>query len=204
MEKDAHYFTIGLFVTAMIVALVGFTIWLAGDHGQEKGNFYTVYFTDPVAGVSEGTDVTYRGMPVGKVLDIRLDPDKSDLIKVDIEVKKDTPVRAHTKAELVVQGITGLLHLDLSTEPDDRGEPERIEGEKYPVLHGRPSQISRILDGISKLTTQGSAAAASVNQLATQLKKNPSQIIFGVKDKDKDKDKNQKKQQAEERRAKAR
>jgi len=185
MEKNAHYFTIGLFVTVMFMALVGFTIWLAGDRGQEKGNFFTVYFTDPVAGVAEGTDVTYRGMPAGKVTAIRLDPDKSDLIKIDIEVKKDIPVRAHTKATLVVQGITGLLHLDLSTQPNDRGEPEHLEGEKYPVLRGEPSQISQILDGISKMTSASASAAASVNKLATQISKNPSQLIFGVKDKNK-------------------
>ncbi|MEZ0261823.1 MAG: MlaD family protein [Alphaproteobacteria bacterium] len=187
MEKNANYFTIGLFVTVMFLALVGFSIWLMGDHGQEEGNFFTVYFTDPVAGVAEGTDVTYRGMPAGKVKEIRLDPDKSDLIKIDIEVKKDIPVRAHTKATLVVQGITGLLHLDLSTEPGDRGEPEKIDGEQYPVLHGEPSQISKILDGISRMTSAGASAAASVNKLANQISKNPSQLIFGLKDKNKNK-----------------
>jgi ABC-type transporter Mla subunit MlaD len=50
MEKNANYFTIGLFVTAMFLALIGFSIWLMGDHGQKEGNFFTVYFTDPVAG----------------------------------------------------------------------------------------------------------------------------------------------------------
>jgi ABC-type transporter Mla subunit MlaD len=103
-------------------------------------------------------------------------------------VKKDIPVRSHTKATLVVQGITGLLHLDLSTEPGDRGEPEKMDGEKYPVLHGEPSQISRILDGITKMTSAGASAAVSVNKLANQLSKNPSQIIFGVKGKHKNKE----------------
>jgi phospholipid/cholesterol/gamma-HCH transport system substrate-binding protein len=185
MEKNANYFIVGLFVTAMLISLVGFTLWLAGKHGKEEGDFYTVFFTTPIGGLAEGTAVSYRGMPVGKVLDIRLDPEKSDLIKVDIEVKKITPVRRHTKAALAVQGITGVVHLDLSTSPDDRGSPEQVAGERYPVLRGEPSQISRILDGFSRLTSEGSAAAASVKNLASQISQNPSQLVFGKKDKKK-------------------
>ena len=183
MEKKANYFLVGIFVTAAFIGLIGFTVWLSSPRDSGNSNFYTVYFTDPISGLAEGTLVTYRGMDVGKVQKIRLDPVQVDLIKVDIAVDKHTPVRGNTKAELNTQGITGLTQLELTTNAGDTSPLLRIKGEKYPVLKGSPSQLSKILDSISKFTTEGSAAASSVHSLSDQLRANPSQLIFGAKKK---------------------
>src|ERR1043166_3293080 len=50
MERDAKYFTIGAFVSLTLLALVGFSIWLAGVHDFARHTRYTIYFTDPVSG----------------------------------------------------------------------------------------------------------------------------------------------------------
>ena len=47
MEKEANYFTVGVFVSVTLLALVGFSIWLAGVHDLGHHDRYTVYFTDP-------------------------------------------------------------------------------------------------------------------------------------------------------------
>ena len=181
MEKKAHYYLVGVFVTIAFISLIGFTIWLSSPRDAGNSDFYTVYFTDPISGLAEGTTVTYRGMDVGKVQNVRLDPSQVDLIKVDIVVNKSTPVRANTKAEISTQGITGLTQLDLTTNLNDIALPKNNRGEKYPVLRGSPSQLSRIMDSISKFTAEGSGAADSMHKLSDQLRANPSQIIFGAK-----------------------
>ena len=98
MEKDAHYFTIGVFVSVTLLALVGFSIWLAGVHDFARHERYTIYFTEPVSGLDEQATVKYKGVEVGKILGMRLTPMRNDLVKVDVEVKADTPVRSRTIA----------------------------------------------------------------------------------------------------------
>ena len=42
MEKTAHYFLVGLFVTATFFALIGFIIWLMGARDKQNFDFFTV------------------------------------------------------------------------------------------------------------------------------------------------------------------
>src|SRR5215831_8341515 len=107
MEKDARYFTVGVFVSLALLALVGFSIWLAGVHDFAHHERYTIYFTDPVSGLDQEATVKYKGVEVGKILKLRLSPERNDLVKVDIEVRGETPVRDHTLATVAIQGVTG-------------------------------------------------------------------------------------------------
>jgi len=191
MEKEANYFTIGVFVSLTLLALVGFSIWLAGVHDFGHHQRYTVYFTDPVNGLSGEAVVTYKGVEVGKVLELRLSPTRKDLVKVDIEVKDDTPVRAGTKASIGVRGMIGVSYVQLTTDNADQNPPPSLPDEKYPVLRGTGSKLDKFFDdlpqvsqhlmttlsGIDDLTRQGTKTADSIRGLSDKLTMNPSQII---------------------------
>ena len=154
MEKDARYFTVGLLVSIGVIALVAFTLWLVGgDKGANKER-YTVYFMDPVSGLTEGASVQYRGVEVGKVIEIRLSEKREDLIKVDITVEEETPIAQSTEATLAMFGITGLVYMELTTETGDRTPPSEIQGEEYPVLKGNGTQLAKIFQDIPQITKQ--------------------------------------------------
>src|SRR6185436_9578271 len=72
MEKDAKYFTAGLFVSLTLLALVVFVIWLAGIHRSGDYARYTIYFSDPVSGLAKDGHVKYKGVDVGKIVALRL------------------------------------------------------------------------------------------------------------------------------------
>jgi len=191
MEKEANYFTVGVFVSVTLLALVGFSIWLAGVHDLGHHDRYTVYFTEPVSGLSDAAVVKYKGVEVGKVLKLRISPERSELVKVDIEVKDNTPVRAETSASVAIQGITGQSYLELATNNADKTPPARLADEKYPVLKGTGSRIDKFFDELPKvsrnmettlsaiddLSRQGTKMADSIRGLADKLKENPSEII---------------------------
>ena len=133
------------------------------------------------------------GVDVGRILDTRLAKDRSDLIKVDIEVKDDTPINADTVAQIEMQGITGQGRIELSTPKMGGKPPETPEGEKYPVLKGRPSSLaeflhdmpklgekmSHTLDAINEFTHGGTKTVKSIKELSDSLKANPAQILQG-------------------------
>ena len=197
MEKDAHYFRVGVFVSIALLCLGGFIIWLMGGNAFKHYDHYTVYFTDPVSGLNDDGLVKYKGVDVGKIVDIRISPDHANLVKVDVEVKAGTPVRAETKAEIQMQGITGQSYIELATESLDGKPPPNTPDERYPVLKGSGSQFAKFLDDMPALSKQlvtslgaisdfshsGAKTADSIRALTDQLKEDPSQIIKGPSNK---------------------
>ncbi len=189
MEKTGPYFLAGLFVSTLVLIMTGFLIWLISPHGDKDYTRYIVYFTESVSGLKEGASVQYRGVEVGKVMDIYLSPEHNELVKVNIEVAEDTPVRAHTRAMLGIAGMTGLVYMELTTMPDDMGSPQVRNNEPYPVLEGSGTQVSQILDNINKFSIQGldqiismsretQAMTKSIRKLSDKIQKDPSQILY--------------------------
>jgi len=168
MEKEANYFAVGIFVSLALLALVGFVIWLmsAGELGRTAR--YTVYFTDPVSGLAEEAPVKFNGVDVGRVLVMRLAPERSDLVKIDIEVDEATPIRAGTTASIELQGITGSSYLELATATTDQDPPRRVAGEEYPVLEGRGSELRAFLDELPELAKRLETALGSVERLSEE------------------------------------
>ena len=192
MEKDSRYLIVGIFVSMTLLMFVGIIIWLAGTHGFNHYDRYTVYFTDPVGGLTEDATVKYKGVDVGKVLALRLLPEKAELIKVDIEVKDGTPVAADTQVKIEMAGITGQSYLEMSTANPDKPPPQ-LPDERYPVLKGSGSQLSKLLDDLSGVSKQmqgtlssindfahsGSRTADAIRALADSLKEDPSRVLKG-------------------------
>jgi phospholipid/cholesterol/gamma-HCH transport system substrate-binding protein len=168
MEKDARYFTVGVFVTLALLMLVGFSIWVAGVHDLSGHQRYTIYFTDPVSGLDQQAVVKYKGVEVGKILRLRLTPERHDLVKVDVEVRAETPVRDRTTATIAAQGITGVNYIDLDTPNGDDNPPASVEGEKYPVLKGEGSRIAKLLDDLPKLMNEFQTALSTVNDFGKE------------------------------------
>lgn len=192
MEKKADYFTVGVFVLAFFFALVGFTVWLASPRDEDDYARYTVYFIDPVAGLDENSAVRYLGVEVGKVENLRFARDRVDMVKADIVVRKATPVQSRTTATLSKQAVTGFVSLELATDPADKKPPARVEGEKYPVLTGKPSSFDvmlenlyafsdRGLDDITATAREMRRTTESAHKLVNQLREDPSQLIWRKK-----------------------
>lgn len=165
MEKDAKYFIVGIFVSLCLAGFLAFIIWMAGNHDSHNYQHYTVYFTDSVSGLKEGATVSYKGVDVGKVTNIRLAPDRKDLIKADIEVANTTPVRAKTNASLAVLGVTGLVYMELTTDDNDTQPVPTIPGETYPVLQGNGTQLAKLFQDIPAITQQVLEMAKKINKL---------------------------------------
>jgi phospholipid/cholesterol/gamma-HCH transport system substrate-binding protein len=172
MEKSANYFMVGIFMTLAIFGLVWFLIWLSGPHDEKDFKFYTVEFTDSIGGLEEGAVVQYKGVKVGKVMKMHLVPGNNNLVRVDIGVKKQTPVRAHTKIVLQTLGITGMVRMEMSTENDDVQQPERRVGMKYPVLAGQGSQLYKALEDLPVITAQTAEITKKINGFITRNRGN--------------------------------
>ena len=108
MEIRAPFATIGAFVLAAIVAMLGFIYWLNNSGGLGPRTSYRVQFAGSVPGLLVGAAVLFNGIRVGEVTGLGLAPDNARRVDATISVLSTTPVRADTKVGLEFQGLTGV------------------------------------------------------------------------------------------------
>lgn len=155
MENKSHAFAAGLFVLLLGTALLIALYWLNGD--REVTRDYVVVTKQNIGGLNPQAQVRYRGIRVGKVSDIRLDPQDRSNILVTIAVRADVPLSRGTVAKLGYQGVTGLAHI-LLLETGDGDDPLLREG-------GAPPRIAMIPSLIDELGETGSATLVQAQQL---------------------------------------
>src|SRR6201981_2073854 len=121
MEREANYAAVGAFV--LLVTLTGalFVYWYSDTREHRDYNRYEIYFTGSVSGLEKGAAVRYLGVPVGRVNDLRTDPRDSSRAEVIVDIDSSTPISEQTVAALALQGVTGLLYIDLSEDRSGRG-----------------------------------------------------------------------------------
>ncbi|MGQ9365222.1 MlaD family protein [Azospirillum sp. ST 5-10] len=164
METRASYILVGAFVLSLIAGLFVFTVWIAKVQLDEQRDPYLIYFTGSVTGLQEGSPVRYRGIPVGTVTDIRLDPSNVGRVLVGIEVQEGTPIKTDSIASLEVQGITGGAYVQI-TGGTDRSELLRVAESGVPVIPSRPSTLAEVVDAAPQLLNRVLAIAERVNDL---------------------------------------
>jgi len=165
MEREANYAAVGAFV--LLVALLGvlFVYWYSDSREHRDYNRYEIYFTGSVSGLDRGAAVRYLGVGVGRVVDMRIDQRDSSRVEVIVDIDATTPISAHTVAELQLQGVTGLLYIDLRGDRGNKRPPQTVAGLKYPVIRSAPSGFDVFLASLPEVL----AAAGTVVQRAGLL-----------------------------------
>jgi phospholipid/cholesterol/gamma-HCH transport system substrate-binding protein len=115
-----------------------------------------------VAGLYLDAPVKYRGVEVGKVTRIELNPKVPDQVQLTLDVVSSTPIRVDTEAELAVQGLTGIAFVDLKGGALDSPLLKAEEGQEYPVINSSPSFFTR-------LDMSGTELIANINTIASRL-----------------------------------
>jgi phospholipid/cholesterol/gamma-HCH transport system substrate-binding protein len=101
----------GLFLVVLLTATTGVVYWL-GNLERER-DVYTISTQASVSGLNPESTVFFRGIAVGKVLNIRFDPENAGIILVGIEIDKNIVLTKGVYATLHLKGVTGLTQLEL-------------------------------------------------------------------------------------------
>jgi phospholipid/cholesterol/gamma-HCH transport system substrate-binding protein len=163
MEREANYAAVGAFVLAVALAAALFVYWYSGTRVHRTYDRYEIYFNGSVSGLEQGAAVRYLGVRVGRVVEMRIDPRDAGRVQVIAAIESTTPISPRTLAELELQGLTGLLYIDLQQSPQP-AQPS-VPSLEYPVIRAAPSQFDVFMAGLPRL----SAAAGGVIQRLNRL-----------------------------------
>jgi len=154
MDRDPNYVAVGAFVLLVIAMAVSFVFWYTGQQDKHTYQRYEIYFDGSVSGLSAGSPVRYLGVDVGKVVRISLDPLQRQRVQVIADVDSSAPLDAGTQASLSLQGVTGLLFIDLDEDPRPKSTGPLPQGQHYPMIGSSRSNIDVLLRTLPALATR--------------------------------------------------
>jgi len=158
MEREANYLAVGSFVLLVVVVGVLFVYWYSGANARLRHfNRYEIYFDGSVSGLTEGGPVRYLGVDVGRVETIEVDPRSANRVQVLADITTDTPVSSRTVAQLSLQGITGVMYIDLrQLSPRDSGRRllANVPSQRYPVIPSVHSDLDLFLGSLPDLASR--------------------------------------------------
>lgn len=181
MPSQRTKLIVGLFLSAGIGLALVAIIWLGTTRYLEKGRYYVTYFNESVQGLDKDSPVKYRGVPIGRVVEISVAPD-SKLIKVVLKIESGQTLGPDMVAQLKVVGITGAMFVELDQKK--LGEPDRSPKltfpSEYPIVASKPSEIAEFLRGVDEIINN--IKALDMAGISDRVKGNLDKIGMAIVD----------------------
>jgi len=162
VENRAHALIAGLFTLLLGLAALASIWWFGGKRDATKD--YIVVTRQNVTGLNLQGQVRYRGIRVGKVQTIELDPNDLRNILIRINVDRTVPVTKGTTAKLGYQGVTGIAHVLLEDNGSDATPLGNVEGEA-PRIAMQSSLIQELSEAGTATLRQARDFLANANDL---------------------------------------
>jgi len=153
---------VGLFVIMLGATWLAISLWLALGDFSTQYTSYHVYMDESVSGLYLDAPVKYRGVEIGKVRQIKLNPAVPDQVQLTLDIDPEVPIKEDTIAVLTVQGMTGIAFVDLTGGSLASSLLVAKDDQFYPVIQSGPSFFSR-------LDMSGTELIANLNVLANAL-----------------------------------
>ncbi len=165
MNNKVNYTAVGLLVLFGFILIFGFTYWLLKPSAESETAKYLIHFDESVMGLNIDAPVKYRGINVGKVSQLRINPKNSEQVEVLVTILKSTPIKSSTVAKLTAQGITGLSYINLSLGDNNAPSLKVSKGEKYPIIKTVPSFFENFEQTLGTVSTKLSNTLTKTQKL---------------------------------------
>lgn len=184
METKSHYVLVGTVTLILLAILAGFTVWLSrfGDGAKAE---YDIFFQQSVNGIAKGSGVTFAGVPVGQIKDIKLWRPDPDFVRVRIAIDTDTAILQGTTATISGVGFTGVSEIQLDGAikgappircPEVNPKSECPAGK--PVIPTKPGALGEILNNAPLLVERLSTLTERLNTVLSDKNQQSIQQIL--------------------------
>jgi len=180
METRSNHVLVGTVVLLLLVALLLFTVWLAGL-SNKAAKCFDIYFSQGVGGLNKGTAVSFSGVPVGAIEQISLLPDRPEFVWVRIEVDADTPVLQGTTAQIKGVGFTGVSEIQLDGAVKGGRPIVQLGPQGCPVIPSSSGGLGALLNSAPELIDRIQRLTERLTELLSDRNQNAvSDILENV------------------------
>ena len=183
MYSKINYTIVGLFVILFSAALFWFGFWLAKYSGNEKYNFYKIYFTESVSGLNKDSSVKYKGVEIGRVVKISLDPKDIGKVEVLVKIKANVPIKKDMYAHLELVGITGLETIVIEGGSNNSPLLKPKKKGEIPIIPSKPSWALETKQSVKSIAQEMRKTLQQLQKLLNDKNiQNFSAILENTKD----------------------
>lgn len=165
METKANYVAVGAFVLICMLGVVVTLLWLAGAQYSQEYEYYQTSFKGPVTGLGNGTTVRYNGIDVGRVTELKFDPNDPQKVIAMLQVKPDLNIRQDSEASIESQGLTGGSYVEISGGTKKSKVLEPAYSGQVPFIKSSPSTLQQLEESAPELFDKLNHAADKINTL---------------------------------------
>ena len=181
MYSKVNYTLVGLFVLLLGAGMVLFAFWLAKYDMKEQYDPYRMYFTESVDGLAKDSSVKLKGVDVGRVTVIRIDPHDVERVEVLVKIRHGVPIKEDMVAHLEMIGVTGLVSILIEGGSNSAKTLQPKDG-YIPVIKTEKSWQSKVKEQMISLTEHLNGLLEKSQKLFTaQNIKNINQILEHTK-----------------------
>lgn len=147
MYSRVNYTIVGIFVVLFGAGMVWFAFWLAKYDLKEEFDIYKLEMYESVAGLSIDSNVKLRGVDIGSVSAIQIDPQDIEKVEVFVKIKKGIPIKEDMVAHTAMFGVTGLLSIEIEGGTNEAKTLEPTD-DYIPIIKTRPSFLTQLAGDI--------------------------------------------------------
>ena len=151
MYSKVNYTIVGIFVLLFGAGMVWFAFWLAKYGLQEEFDTYRLEIYDSVAGLSIDSNVQLRGVNIGSVSNIQINPKNIETVEIFVKIKKGIHIKEDMIAHTAMFGVTGLLSIEID---GGTNEAKTLVPTKnhIPMIKTKPSFLTKLTGGIGDVS----------------------------------------------------
>lgn len=188
METRANYVWVGAITLMLLAALAAGIVWIVG-FGTSDRKQYDIFFPQAVEGLTVGSQVTFAGVPVGKVDEMNLWAKDPQFVQVRISVKDDVPILRGTTAT-VLGSFTGVSTIQLDGARAGQPPITEIGRDGVPEIQPKAGGLGAILasapqllENLSNLTERLTEVLSPRNQRSIEgILANTERLSAGLAD----------------------
>jgi len=151
MYSKVNYTIVGIFVLLFSVGVLWFGFWLAKYGLQEEYSMYRLEMKESVAGLSKDSNVQLHGVTIGRVSEIRINPENIEVIEILLEIKEGIPIKEDMVASTQMLGVTGLLSIGIDGGTNEA--KDLVPTDEYiPLIRSKSSSLTKLANNLTGLS----------------------------------------------------
>lgn len=164
MENRAYAIAVGMFTLILGGALLVCLWWFSG--GSQDTTRYLIVSEHSVFGLNSQAAVRYRGVRVGKVVDVDLKDSRE--VYIQIRVDSDLPVTRGTRARIGTPSLTGQAYVILDDSGHDPAPPQKLPGSGIPLIAMDSAVAPSLTDGAQELMARVRRSSERIEALLSE------------------------------------
>jgi len=150
MYSRINYTTVGIFVLIFTTGMLWFAFWLAKYGLEKEFDYYKVQMSESVSGLSKDSTVKLRGVDVGSISKIGINPKDVEKVEIILKINKGTPIKEDMVVFTEMYGVTGISYLQIDGGTNEAKTLEPTD-DHIPIITTAPSLLSKATSGLGNL-----------------------------------------------------